>query len=105
MKRIVVICAGRHASVMIEAIQLGRLGEVVCILDDEPAKGGSKILGVPVVGLVKDLSGARERFSFTHGVIGMANFSLRKTQVEIFQRMLNQGIRPLSVVHPSAFVS
>ena len=46
--RIVVVGAGSHAKVIIEAIRAASLGEVVGLVDPSPAK--NQLLGVPVLG-------------------------------------------------------
>jgi len=105
MRRIAVVCAGSHATVLIEAIRLCGAGKVVCAIDDDPTKRGATIMGVPVLGSLPEISELRRRHRFDDVVIGMANYSRRSEQRQVFRRLVEQGFRALTVVHPTAFVS
>lgn len=105
MRRIAVVCAGSHATVLIEAIRLCGAGEVVCAIDDDKAKWGADILGVSILGPLAEISELRRRHRFDDIVIGMANYARRHDQRRLFIQMMEQGFRALTVIHPTAFIS
>jgi UDP-perosamine 4-acetyltransferase len=98
-KRVVVIGAGGHAAVVIEALQA--LGEftIVGILDPHPVH--PHVVGVPVLGADDRLPALREE-GVEAAVVALGENGLRQ---KIGRRLLTQGyVLPL-VIHPGAFVS
>lgn len=90
----VVVGAGGHAKVVIAAMRAA--GERIdAVLDDNAARWGSMLCGVPIVGAIAELAdweGAR-------AVVTIGNNARRKQIVESFPRA-----EWITVVHPSAIV-
>lgn len=105
MTRIAVICAGSHASVLVEAIRLCEAGEVVCALDDDSTKWGGTLMGVPVDGPLSKTSVFRQHYGFNAVVIGMANYKRRQEQRNIYKQLVAAGLLVVTVVHPTAFIA
>ena len=94
LRRVVVIGAGGHAKVVIATLQAAGFA-VAALLDDDPARAGSVLLGVEVQGTTADLL----RVERVPAVIAVGDNRSRR---EIAGRLA--GLEWLSVVHPAAFV-
>lgn len=94
--RLVVVGAGGHGKVVVAtALEAGV--DVVAILDDAPAKWGSNLLGVPVLGPVVSFGKfCREGFRF---VLAVGENRLRKKL-----SFLMAGVAWATLVHPKAYV-
>jgi len=88
-----VIGAGGHAKVVIATLQAAGYESIV-VLDDDPAKWGTELLGFRVAGPVSDV---RER-ELEWGLIAIGNNSKRK------QIATAVSLEWLRLVHPSACV-
>lgn len=102
--RIVVIGAGGHAAVVIEALWAAGCFTVVGIVDSHPgphSPGLPEVLGVPVLGGNECLAGLR-RNGVEAAVVALGDNRLRQ---EIGERLMGQGFVLPAVVHPSALVS
>lgn len=101
---LVVIGAGRGAGDIVWMVEeLGRHGScrLLGFLDDDPAKQGSLVAGVPVLGPLEAAAGFREaRF-----VIGMANDRQPRLRLEVASRLGLPRERYVSLVHPAASVA
>lgn len=94
--RLVVVGAGGHGKVVLAtALEVG--AEVLALLDDDPAKWGASLLGVPVAGPVSLF----ERF-----VQEDARFVLAIGENRLRRRLtvLLDGVRWATLVHPRAYV-
>lgn len=89
-----VIGAGGHAKVVISTLQATGY-HIWGAFDDDPDKWGKRILGVPIIGAIRE---AAERPS-QYAVIAVGNNRVRKQLAEVLS-----GFRWVSVVHPSAQV-
>ncbi len=98
--RIVIVGAGGHGKVVLEMLRPKPDCEVVGLLDDDPAKSGSLVLGVPVLGGVGLLEDLRERAETA--VVALGENRLRR---EVFMRARSGGYQLARVIHPSAIVS
>ncbi|MFH5923538.1 acetyltransferase [Roseomonas xinghualingensis] len=97
--RLVVIGAGGHAKVVIEAVRAAAAGELVGTIDPAPASGS--VLGIPVLGgddilprLLSEGIGA--------AVVALGSNALRE---RIGSRLREMGFVLPTIVHPSAFVA
>lgn len=96
---IIVLCAGGHSKVLIN-ILLDRNEEIIGIVDQDPAKHGTRLLGIPVIGddnLV--LTHAPEAIRLVNG-LGSAH-SLKPRRA-LFEKFSTAGYRFASVIHPAA---
>ena len=94
MSEVVVIGAGGHAKAVISTLQAAG-HRVVAVYDDDQARWGSEILGVPVRGPVA----AAGEAGAASGVVAIGGNALRK---KIAGRV---RLRWLTVVHPAAWVA
>ncbi len=94
---IALIGGGGHAKVVISTLQ--EAGQsVVAIFDDDSAKWGTQLLGIPVKGPVLELSGA----GFRKAVIAVGNNATRERiadQVKDVEWVT--AVHPWSYIHPS----
>lgn len=100
-----VIClgAGGHATSVLEALSLGCI--TVCgLLDADPEKHGTEVLGMPVLGgdELMDSLRAAGVLRFVMGLGGVGNNGARK---RLFQWARGLGLEPVTVIHPRAIIS
>lgn len=99
---VVVIGAGGHAKVLIDALRL-RGVSVSRAVDADPQKHGLSILGVTVTGGDDDIF--RLRPNEVCLVNGIGSVGLPERREEIYFKFGQRGYRFLGVVHPSAVVA
>jgi len=99
---VIVLGAGGHAKVLIDALQACSV-PVWGILDNDLAKQGGEILGVPVRGTDEKLSDWAPHEVLLVNALGSIEAPLPRAN--LYQRMRARGYSFLSVVHPSAVVS
>lgn len=99
---VIVLGAGGHAKVLINALQLCSV-EILGITDPDPALIGHEILGVSVIGTddkLKDYSVEK-----VHLVNGLGSVSLPKARCKIFEKYKKLGFVFATVVHPTAIIA
>lgn len=102
--KVVVIGAGGHAAVVIDAALASGHQELVGIVDADPAKRGTKVLGVPVIGEDQDLP--RLRGEGVEGfIIGLGHSRSLAFRAGLFQKVAKIGLAPVTIVHPRASVA
>ncbi|MEM7754397.1 MAG: acetyltransferase [Planctomycetota bacterium] len=104
-RRVLLIGAGGHARVVIDAFGAaagaGRSQDtVVACVDDDAAKHGTDVMGVPVVGTVGSEVGDPSSVLVAVGSAGDARHRAR-----LFDTAVATGLELASVVHPMATVS
>lgn len=103
--RVVGLGAGGHARVLVEILQLrGRLPDG--LLDADPARAGSLVLGVPVLGtdaLLERL--AAEGFTGFFVGVGTTGAGPGTLRRRLWERGLEAGLAPVDAIHPAAVVS
>ena len=103
-KRIVGLGAGGHAKMVIEALRASRAGEIVALLDADPALRGQTLCGVTIIGddgrLASLLAEGVDGFIVTVGMIGHS-----EPRQRLWALGLSCGLLPASAVHPTAVVS
>lgn len=95
---IVVIGGGGHAKVVIDSLRAAGLMNVCGVLDDNPARQGDNLMGVPVLGAINEVT--IERLGFTHAVIAIGDNPARSEIARRFQTRLIWE----RVVHPRAVI-
>ncbi|HIE96568.1 MAG TPA: acetyltransferase [Planctomycetes bacterium] len=101
MNRIVIIGAGGHARVLIEAIAADTSATVSAVVDDDASTWGTSLSGIPIVGSddhLKSLYDTTECDSFVVAIGGINSFSLRRRLYNDAQAI---GLRPYTVRHSS----
>jgi UDP-perosamine 4-acetyltransferase len=100
---IVGLGAGGHAKSLVDAIRSSGEFEVMALVDDDPARIGSQLLGFPVVSPDElervRADGVRHAFA---GVGGVGDTSARR---RVFERLVAAGFELPPIVHASAVVS
>jgi UDP-perosamine 4-acetyltransferase len=98
-QRLVVIGAGGHAKVVIEAIRAAAVGEVTGLID--PAPAAPRLLGVPVLGGDEMLARLRGE-GIGAAVVALGDNALRE---RIGHRLRELEFVLPCVVHPAALIS
>lgn len=99
---LIMIGTGGHARVLIEALQL-RGAQILGALDNDSARHGGEVLGVPILGSDAVLSQyAPGQVELVCGVGSVAPGPLREA---IHRRWCEQGYQFEGVIHPSAVVA
>lgn len=99
---IIVLCAGGHSKVLIN-ILLDCNEEIIGIVDQDPAKHGSQLLGIPVIGddqLV--MTHAPDAIRLVNGLGSAHSLNPRRA---LFEKFSAAGYRFASVIHPAAIIS
>jgi len=99
---IILLGAGGHAKVLLEALQLCQ-ANVIGATDPDPQKEGMKLLGVPIIGTDEILCGyspAQVRL-----VNGLGSTSLTAARTHLFKKFKGEGFAFASVVHPAAVLA
>lgn len=100
----VLLGGGGHARVLIECLQARSKVRIEGILDTDPTLRGQRMMGVPVLGgddLLPKLVQQGIRF-FAVAVGGTGD---NRPRQRLFQLGRENGMEPISVVHPSAICS
>lgn len=99
MQRLVVIGAGGHAKVVIEAIRAAGVGEVMGLIDPTPTM--PTVLGFPVLGGDEVLPGLRTQ-GISAAVVALGDNALRES---IGHRLSEMSFVLPCIVHPAASIS
>jgi sugar O-acyltransferase (sialic acid O-acetyltransferase NeuD family) len=100
---IVGLGAGTHAKSVLEAIRSAGRFEVTALVDDDPARAGTALLGFSVFG-----AEALERLradGVAHAFIGVGGIGSSAGRRGVFERLLAAGFELPPIVHASAVVS
>ncbi len=98
-RRCLILGAGGHARVVIEAMRAAGLGQIVGIID--PAPPAPRLLDVPVIGRDEDLPRLRSE-GITTAVVALGSNGLR---LRMGAALRSLGYDLPAVVHPSAFLA
>lgn len=92
--RTMVIGAGAAGKMLLKELTTSKFlnCEVPCIIDDDPAKKGTYLLGIPVVGNQDDISHAVEKYDIEEIIIAIPSLS-GKEKKELFDRCANTGCK------------
>ena len=89
--RLLVVGAGGHAKVVIDAARAARI-EVAGVVDPQP---GDNLLGV-------EIAESPARFDADAFIIAIGN---NRTRAAFFSEYLETGLRPATVIHPSTVIA
>ena len=101
--RIVGLGAGGHAKSLLDALFSSGRFDVVALADDDPARAGGEVLGVPVVA-AEELSRLRED-GVANAFLGIGAVGDNEPRREAFERLLAGGFELPAIVHAAAYVS
>jgi sugar O-acyltransferase (sialic acid O-acetyltransferase NeuD family) len=96
---VVVYGAGGHGKVIIDILRLGGFS-VLAVVDDDPAKDGTELLGIPVSLPTHTLPALFER-GVRNMVIAVGNNAIRAS---LAARLIDMGFSLCSAIHPSAVI-
>lgn len=100
--RLLLIGAGGHARACIDVIeQEGRLS--IGGLLGLPSEVGGTVLGYPVI--AKDVDVSLIAPDFEYGLIVVGQIKTPQLRIDLYDLLLNSGLRPAVVVSPRAYVS
>jgi sugar O-acyltransferase (sialic acid O-acetyltransferase NeuD family) len=99
---VIVLCAGGHARVIIDAIS--RMGlRMLGVVDTDPVLKGMNILGLSVLGQEDVLD------SYSPGEVWIANglggIKSMEPRQKLFEKLKGMGYQFVSVLHPSAVIA
>ncbi len=103
---IVIVGAGGHARMLIDALQAAGESRAIGLLDANPERRGTRVLGVPIVGddaALATLAAAGTRW-FAVGLGSPVNGNLAPRRA-LYEAAVAHGLTPLTIVHPTAVVS
>jgi len=100
-KPIVVIGAGGHAKVVVDALLLLD-AELICLTDSDPAKQGKSVLGIPVVG--DDTILTKYPPDSVDLALGVGSVRVSRLRRQIFERLKQAGYHFKTFVHPGASI-
>jgi UDP-perosamine 4-acetyltransferase len=95
--------AGGHATSLLEALRAGGKFDVVALLDDDPQRAGTSMLGVPIV--APDALATFRDQGVEHAFVGVGGVANREGRRLAFARLLTAGFSLPQVVHATAAVS
>lgn len=99
MERIIVYGAGGHAKVVLEAARAAWPGIEIAVLDDDPERAGTALLGIAVRGDESWLNAHWEGAGIVPAIGGNA------VRAALVERLRGRGRPLVPLVHPSAIVS
>lgn len=102
--RCVILGAGGHARVVIDALQAIGVGVPHGVLDPDRARWDAQLLGVPILG-GDELLPRLAREGVTHFVVGVGSVGDSRTRRRLFELAMRHGLIPLAVRHPSSVCS
>ena len=100
----IVVGAGGHAAVVIDALRLGGIYRAVCVTEASTDRTGDPVLGVAVDGCDDSARQLRDR-GITHFVLGVGAVLDNQRRGRLFERYISFGFEPATVVHPGACVA
>jgi len=103
--RCVLLGAGGHARVLVDALLAGAQPLPCAALDPDPAHWGKDVYGVPIRGSDDLLGELMESEGLRFFIIGVGSTSDTRLRQRLFERGRSAGLNPLTVVHPSAIRS
>lgn len=95
----VLVGAGGHGRVLIEAFEPGRIAAII-----DPQADLTEVMGIPVLGGDEKLSELAV-LGFTHFIIGVGSVQSSARRAALFEQARAAGLQPQSVVHPAAYVA
>lgn len=99
---VIVVGAGGHARVLIDALQRAGI-QILFATDADPGKHGRSLLGVPVIG--GDEALAAHAPGSVPLVVGLGSVGTDGARRAVFERLAADGHRFATVIHPAAVVA
>lgn len=103
-ERVVGLGAGGHARVLLEALRAQGGIAVIGLLDADPRLVGGRLDGTPILGDDRLLARLCRR-GVTGFFVGLGGTADNRPRQRLFALARRHGLRPMSVLHPSAVIS
>mgnify|MGYP001163035009 CR=1 FL=1 len=103
-KKVVGLGAGGHAKVIIDILSMSEGLEVIGLTNADPATVGSLVLGVPILGNDKVLSGLRSA-GVAAAFIGVGSIGDCRPRRRLFLHASELGFEMINAIHPTATVA
>ncbi len=100
----VLIGAGGHARVVLDAARAGKLVDIVVVIDADRAKRGTRFEGLEIEGDESLLPALRAR-GVNAIVLGVGSTDVEPTRRSLFERVSATGFGLPAIVHPAAVIS
>lgn len=100
----VLVGAGGHAKVLIDLLGMRPDVAIVGALDADPSQWGQTLLGVEILGGDELMAELVVRGA-THFAVSLGSVGSTRHRAALYATAKDSGLRPLSIVHPSAVVS
>lgn len=100
----VLIGAGGHARVVLDAARAGGTVDIVAVIDADPRKHGGSFEGLPVIG-DESLLGSMPARGIPAVALGVGSVDVSDVRRALFARVQEAGLDLATVVHPRAVVS
>lgn len=100
----VILGAGGHARVVLDALQAAGKVTVVALLDRNSKFWGREVFGVPIRGGDEQLAELCSEGA-THFIVGIGSTKETLPRANLFQKGIAAGLKPLTVLHPQVICS
>lgn len=104
LPKVLLIGAGGHARVVLDALRCAGTHEIAGVLDSDPARAGTFLDGAPILGGDELLPSLMEA-GVTEVAIGVGGIGPPLLRKKLFEKFRAMGLRIATVVHPRAIVS
>ena len=101
--QLVLVGAGGHARVVLEAARAQGLN-VVAAIDERSELHGTAIDGIPIVGGEAALDGLRDR-GIVGAILGVGSVDVSDQRQVLFKRLVDRGFELPAVRHPTSVIS
>lgn len=101
-RKIIVVGAGGHAKVVIDAIEKQGGTHNILVFDDNPDLWGKHLFGYPVIGNLETLLAQAPSLEIEYAVVAIGNINQR---LKVAKALEDNGIQLGRVIHPTAVVS
>ena len=102
LKNLVILGAGAHGKVLVDLVQQTPGFRLVGLLDDDPAKIGTAVLGSPVLGPIQQLQSLSRQAHISSVAFGTGDNCVRSNWFDAVQKA---KLEAATLVHPSAVIS
>jgi UDP-perosamine 4-acetyltransferase len=106
MNKALILGCGGHSKVLVDTIDRIKEKdfEVVAFLDNDRNKCGKSFGSIPVMG-GDDLISGMILDGVTHFIVGVGGIGDCSLRAKVFEKGLSSGLKPLTVIDPSATIS
>ncbi|NNM95390.1 MAG: acetyltransferase [Bacteroidia bacterium] len=103
MKRTIILGARAdgHAKVVLEILKAGSAYQVIGFADDDPAKKGTAIKGIPVLGGINDLEYYKKTLGVECAIAAIGNNAMRR---QLSERIVASGLELINAIHPTVYL-